>query len=579
MLELIGVSHQIKLGKEESRVILDHITFTAPASHTMAVLGAKGSGKTSLLKVIAGQTPAALGTMAWQGTDIGSRRIAVNDAGFVPVNDDVLHETLTVQENIISAMLLRVAALSQKDALDRAAHLMVVTGIETIAGYRVALLSKAQRRRLKLAIALVSQPSLVLCDDFTEGLDAKSERELVALLQMVARDHPGRLVINATANPANLGHYDSTLLIHDGCACFHGPARALCHYFSAKQTEEIFPRLAKRPAKRWSESWNKHRDSYYAAFDLGQDGGTLSAAEGEEASENADGPEQDGEATGSWKKGAGIPAALPVPPLPALGTQITHLIKRRWSVFGRSKSQWLTHVLMLVGLPLVGALFCGRSKELLTGDLSGPVLPVAYAVAMTILLQVIFVILMAVQNGSREIASERGVYERERGAGLRPVAYLVSKIVFVACLFLAQGAWFTLFLDMVIGKLPGPPMTRLLLLLLTGAAFSMLCLGISACVRSAERASSVCLMLAFLQIPFSGALLALPNFLGILIHPLATSYAGWSGTMDSMPGPLIGALNQINGTWFAAPGKAAVILGVHALIGLVLCAAGLARRR
>ena len=587
MLELIGISHQFpRGGKAEPLTSLDHISFTAPSGHLMAVLGATMSGKTTLLHVIAGQARAAHGAMVWRGTDIAKSPVPVNEVGYVPQEDDVLLDALTVQENIVSAHLLRVAGADKQAARDRAAHLMAAAKLETLAGARVGTLGKAERRRVKLAVALVSDPALVLCDDFTDGLDAKSERELAALLQLISRDHPHRLVINATANPVNLSSYDSTLLMHDGCACFHGPARALCHYFSVKQTEEIFSRLAKRPAKRWAESWDKHRDSYYSSFKLGQSADSLTAAEedggGRDSHPDDAGQDDDSGETGeAWGKKE--PAAATVPPstpLPSLLFQLTHLLRRRWTVFSRQKKDWLAHLLMLVGFPVLTALFAGRSKELLAADAAtSQPLPVAYAVAMLLLVQVIFVLFMAVRNGSREIAAERGLFERERLGGLRAPAFLMAKILFVACLFLAQSLWFTLFLDMVIGKMPGSPVARMGLMALTGAAFTLLCLGISALVRDSERASNLCLLLAFLQIPFSGALLALPNFIGTLVHPLATSYAGWSGIMDTMPPALIEALNTINGTWFATPSKAATLLAIHALVGIILCAAGLARKR
>ena len=585
MLELIGISHQFSRGgKAEPVTSLDHISFTAPSGHLMAVLGATMSGKTTLLQVIAGQMRASHGAMVWRGKDIAKAPVPVNEAGFVPQEDDVLLEALTVQENIVSAYLLRVAGADKKAARDRAAHLMAVAKLETLGGTRVSALSKAERRRVKLAVALVSDPALVLCDDFTDGLDAKSERELAALLQLVARDHPHRLVINATANPMNLSCYDSTLLMHDGCACFHGPAKALCHYFSVKQTEEIFSRLAKRPAKRWGESWDKHRDSYYDAFKLGQSADSLAAAEegggaggahDPEAEESQ--PERSGEAWGKKDAAASAPSAAT--PLPSLLFQLTHLLRRRWTVFARQKRDWLAHLLMLVGFPLLAALFAGRSNSLLTGENASDALPTAYAVAMLLLIQIIFVIFMAVRNGSREIAAERNLFERERLGGLRAPAYLVSKILFVTCLFLAQSVWFTIFLDMAIGKLPGSPVARVGLIVLTSGAFTLLSLGISAISRDSERASNLCLLLAFLQIPFSGALLALPNVVGSLVHPLATSYSGWSGIMDTMPAALIQSLDTINGTWFATPAKAATLLGIHALIGIILCSVGLARRR
>lgn len=77
------------------------------------------------------------------------------------------------------------------------------------------------------------------------------QQELVALLKFVTEDLPGRIVIHATETLGNLASYDSVLILHEGRVCFHGPPRALTHYFSISTVDELYPRLAQRPAERW----------------------------------------------------------------------------------------------------------------------------------------------------------------------------------------------------------------------------------------------------------------------------------------------------------------------------------------
>lgn len=584
MLELVGISHHISRGKEGDLHVLDNISFTTPAGHLLAVIGPTLSGKSALLHVIAGFIKPSHGAMVWHGKDIARQPPHPNEVGFVPQADDVLHDALTVQENIVSAMLLRVGGLEKSEAVNRAAHMMVLTGLETVSKRKTSELSKPQRRRLKLALALVSEPSLVLCDEFTDGLDARSERELAALLQMVARDNPKRLVINVTQTLTNLSTYDTVLLLHEGRNCFHGPARALGHYFSVKQIEEIYSRLAKRPASRWGESWDKHRDTYYNAFKLGTDPAALEAADDEgseavskKAAESASGSAQ--ARLAETTPGAG--ESPPVAPLPSLVSQLQHLLRRRWTVFRRSKGEWATHLAMLTGFPLLCVLLVWRQRMVLTDEspAGDAVFQSAYVASMAVLIQVLLVVAMAVRNGAGEIAGERSVFERERLSGLRPGAYLTGKILFLATLFIAQGAWLALFVDMMTGGLPGHALVRLGLLVGTGAALSFLALGISANCLTAARASSLSLWLALAQIPLCGALLPLPAALGKIIHPLVTAYAGWSGSVETMKaGGIVDALDKMNGTWFAPPSEAFVILGAHVIAGTVLAGLGLRRR-
>lgn len=582
MLELVGISHQIARKKQEPLVILNQVSFTAPAGHLMAILGPTLSGKTTLMNILAGQVKPWHGAMVWHGKDIARNPIHPNEVGFVPQADDVLHDALTVQENIVSAVLLRVAGLPKQEAVGRAAHLMVVAGLEMISGQRAATLSVAQRRRLKLAVALVSDPTMVLCDEFTDGLDAKSERELTALLQMVAGDNPRRLVINATQNLSNLAAYNTVVLLNEGNVCFHGPARALPHYFSVKQLEEIYSRMAKRPAHRWGESWDKHRDTYYNAFKMGGDTDALAPAS-EDDEKTSPGRTRESEDSGVDAADAGLPPgsgdrAPAAAALPAFGSQLQHLLKRRWTVFRRTPADWLAHASMLVGFPLLAVLMMWRSKgRFIPG---GEAAQVAYATSMAVFLQVLLIIAMAARNGAREVAGERALFLREKLGGLRSSAYVLGKLLYLAPLCIAQGACMALLADVLTGGLPGNGGVRLGLLVAAAIAFTLVCLGISACSRSRHGAGVAALLLLLAQVPLSGALLPLPAVLETVVHPLVTAHAAWSGCLDTLnPSDVITAFDKLNGTWLVSPSKAFAILAVHAIVGLAMLVAGVGRQK
>ncbi|SKB08573.1 ABC-type multidrug transport system, ATPase component [Prosthecobacter debontii] len=587
MLELISVSHVFTGPGGKALTALDHVSFSVPAGHLLAVIGAAGSGKSTLLSLLAGHQEVGGGTIMYRGKDTSEAPLHANEIGYVPASDDVLSPVLTVRESVMSALMLRVADQTAEQRVDRASHLLVGVGLENVATHRVSSLTLPQKRRLKLAVALVSDPSLVICDEFTDGLDAKSQSEMTALLKFTATDHPSRVVIHATQMAANLAAYDTVVILHEGHVCFHGPSRAVTHYFSIQAIEELYPRLAKRPASRWGESWMRHRDSYYDAFKLG---GAIKAKDDEEegnptghitlpANAKAKAPEDDG------KPAPESAEELPPPPaLPSVAAQAKHLILRRWSTFRRTQKEWLIQVGLTALAPAVAALLILPNDHYLSavtsGDTSPAVLwPAAYTCAMGWFLMVVLTMAFSVRTAAREIASEWPVYHRERTGGLRPLAYLLGKLGFVLPVVLLQILLSALTVEVVTGGLPGFALARLLLLMVTGIAFTSLCLATSALSPSAERSHSRCWMLAFTNLILAGAVLGFPRVLGGVLHPFITAYYGWSGGMETLKDtPLYEPLTLFVRTWFPSPALAISVLWVHFALGVFVTLRGLKKR-
>jgi ABC transport system ATP-binding/permease protein len=580
MLELIGVSRRVP-HKRDALTVLHEVSFGVPAGHLMTVIGATGSGKTSLISLLAGLEKPAQGVILFHGEDCDNRSLHPNQIGYVPAADDVLDEALTVRESLMSALFLRVAGLDKDARIAKASHLLVAVGLETLASERVASLGLPQRRRLKLALALVSDPALVLCDEFTDGMDARSERELAALLKFVAGDHPARVVIHATQTVGNLAAYDTVVILHEGHVCFHGPSRAVTHYFSIAAMDELYPRLAKRPAERWGDSWSRHRDSYYDAFQLGGLGEPAATSQEIEPSTAAPPSKKTG-----YVDIRPVPEGRKPPPaLPSALAQAGHLIHRRWTLLRRTRAQWLRHLSVLVLAPLAAVLLVLPNRGFLArlaGQTPPPEVlwPAAYTCMMALWVQVLLALMMGVRAGAREIGIERPLYERERAGGLRPGAYLLSKLGFVLPLVLLQAFALGVLPDLLTGGLPGDAAPRVPLLALTGAAFACLCLGISACSANAERAHSRCWMLFFYNLMLAGALLGFPRALGNVIHPFITAYYGWSGSIETLEDTVVFVpITQLVRTWFATPGQAFFALSAHAGVGILAAWFGLRQRR
>ena len=142
----------------------------------LAVLGANGCGKTTLLRVIAGVLPTDEGTVTIDGKPAARSRARL---GFVPEAADAPAH-LTVDE-----LLALVAALRRAPALE--ADLKQRLGLDATAGQRIGSLSLGQRRRACLGAALVGAPPLLILDEPTNGLDPGGVELLGELLRDQAR--------------------------------------------------------------------------------------------------------------------------------------------------------------------------------------------------------------------------------------------------------------------------------------------------------------------------------------------------------------------------------------------------------
>lgn len=609
MLKAHNVSLEVKgPGDTEENAtlrLLREVSFTMPPAHLAAIVGPSGCGKTTLLKVLTGIMQETEGELLWDGRNLSEEEdLHPGDLGYVP-QFSVAYDLLTVEESIGSAMALRTQLAKSDDFILSLDHILEMTGLTHLAERQVKVLSGGQKRRLGLALELVTDPSLLLCDEVTSGLDPKSEKEITDLLRLLSREHPQRVVINVTHSLASLDAYDSVLVMYEGVLAYHGPPRDMMHYFAVEHPEEVYLKLTTRSAGGWHESWQKHRAAYYATH--GFDGSAPPQAQANKTIVGKlpeSGPsrtslrERRTVARAESAEAGGSPVDphdLPLVELPSITTQLFELLRRRWIIFRRDKAQVWLHLAMLLGFPLLVVIFAldgikplralsarqdtnieyeyqrqtqHEAEQLAAGGL----------VSGLIMLQVVLVTLMASNNAAREIASERLILEREKLGGLHPFAYVGSKVVFLGIFVLAQSVWMGLFVDLVVGSLPGDLVIKLALLALASAAMTSVCLGVSALSKTPEKATILCIYLVGFQLPLSGAVLTLPDWLENWVQPLVAAFWSWSGSLSSMRSTAFyDAVNKVTATDLVAPTVAAFVLALHVLVGLSMTFVGVQR--
>lgn len=573
----------------------------------MAIVGPSGCGKTTLLKAIAGMIAETDGRFFWNGHDLAEEDFEPTEIGFVP-QFSIAYDQLSVDENVESAARLRCRFDSVDDLDDSIDNALEVTGMEGIADRDVKILSGGQKRRLALAMELVSNPRLLICDEVTSGLDPRSEHDIVDLLHEISRSE-GRVVISVTHSLSHLDRYDSILVMHQGCVAYHGSPRTMLHYFGVSSLEEIYPKLQDREGPSWCRSWGKHRDSYYSRLEQEREKKILSgelpdpdavrsaseeeSASGEPGAERGEAVRKDsGEAAAAEGKG-GPPEGVEedIPEIPGFFTQFFCLLGRRWRIFFRDRSQLVLQLVMVLLFPVLVAMFTDKGTGQIVGlsatqdvqtiqkDMEAQQLNMktGSAVSGIIMFEVILLGLMGSNNAAREVAGERAVMEKEKYAGMRPSAYLASKLAYLSVLVLVQSVWMFAFVDFFWDR--GGGLTHLLFLILADAAMTFVCLGISSLARSADQASLLSIYLVGFQLPLSGAVLALPEQVENFIRPFISAYWAWSGSISALKPDVYNAVKNVLDTALTPALVCYMVLGVHVACGIAASYAGIRRSR
>jgi ABC-type multidrug transport system ATPase subunit len=582
VLELKDVCFTIRKDGVDVNLV-DHVSIKIPKGHFMAIVGPSGCGKTTLMKTIAGLNPESDGSLIWDGRNLSEDGdFSPSEIGYVP-QFSIAYDPLTVDESVEAATRLRVKSRNTEELDHRIDRVLDETGLGPISDRLVKVLSGGQKRRLGLAMELVSDPKILLCDEVTSGLDPRSEREIVRLLHDLSRKD-GRIVMSVTHSLAHLELYDSILVLHEGKVAFHGPPEQLNHYFSVNDTEEVYPRLTKQPSERWQSSWNKHRDSYYKMLEKNRQRLIESGDRRAAAVVSPKSDDDKSECDSSHIRETQIPGFL---------SQFATLLSRRWRIFFRDRGQVFLQLAILICFPVLVTLFSEKAsgnirrfsdmrqnnivqeiKEIQT--VRADQAKVGSAISGIIMFQVVLLALMGSNNSAREIAGERQIYEKEKFGGLRPMAYLFSKIAFLSCLIIAQSLWMAFFVN-IFGPFRGEFIEHAIFLLLINASMTFICLAISALMRTAEQASLLSIYLVGFQLPLSGAVLALPEHIEAFTRPFISAYWSWSGSVEALQSQVHGAVKSVVDTSLSNQHTCLFTLTIHILAALGLAWIGTRR--
>ncbi len=230
---MIEVSHLTK--RYGGRTAVEDLTFTVESGVVYGFLGPNGAGKSTTMNILAGCLAATEGKVTIDGFDIFDQPVkAKAKVGYLP-EQPPLYTGMTVREYlsfVARAKGVRIPALEKE--LDR---VLAVTGTVEVADRLIRNLSKGFRQRVGIAQALLADPSVVILDEPTVGLDPLQIVEIRQLIRSLGKD---RTVILSTHILSEVQTVcDKVLMIHKGRLVASGTLAELEEQFAGRATYHI----------------------------------------------------------------------------------------------------------------------------------------------------------------------------------------------------------------------------------------------------------------------------------------------------------------------------------------------------
>ena len=219
MIEFTNVEKSYVQGNKA----LNGVTMQIEDGEFVFLVGASGSGKSTIIKLITGEIKPTAGTVHVNGYNL--ERIRKREIPYlrrtvgVVFQDFRLIPNMTVYENVAFAM--RVVGAKEKEIKERVPYVLELVGLESKMNRHPGEMSGGEQQRLAIARALVNNPSTIIADEPTGNLDPERSFEIMALLQEINNLGTTVLVVTHAQNLVELFH-KRTIVIHDGLVVSDG---------------------------------------------------------------------------------------------------------------------------------------------------------------------------------------------------------------------------------------------------------------------------------------------------------------------------------------------------------------------
>ncbi len=523
-IDCIDITKEVKNRSGGGMIkLLDDVDLTIQPNEFVGLLGPSGAGKSTLMDSLNGMRPASSGHVLINNLDLYQHLDSIKQSiGYVP-QDDIIHRELTVYRTLYYVARLRLSSDVSKQEIDQiVSEVMDVTGLAERRDVPVGQLSGGQRKRVSIAVELITKPSVIFLDEPTSGLDPATEEKIMRLFRTIAES--GRTVILTTHAMENVKLFDKIVVMMRGKLVFYGaPQEALAHV-KADSFKDLYDKLeapiddkvAKMPPLPPDSTGEQKKDFKLRKEQISEEVANDWKRRFQQTSQYQQnivqplsGLKRDMQVNAPAKRRPSVTDAL---------RQWATLARRYMEVLGRDKF----NLLILFGqAPIVAVL----TYLVVAADA-----PRDFPFFVLALVAVWF----GTSVAAREIIRERAVYNRERMVNLGLLPYVGSKLLVLSLIVGVQCVLLfgTLKLFDLAGltKLPAWPewlfgFPQLLVMIVTGMVGIALGLFISAIVKTSEMATSLVPLILIPQILFSG-LVGVPTGVSKLVG--LTMPATWS---------------------------------------------------
>ncbi|GAA2967723.1 FHA domain-containing protein [Kitasatospora cinereorecta] len=461
--------------------ILKDVSFGVPEKSLIAVIGPSGSGKSTLLKALTGYRPANQGDVLYDNRNLYKQFAELRQRiGLVP-QDDILHKELTVTKALKYAAKLRFPAdTTESERTARIHEVLAELKLDIHKDKKVTSLSGGQRKRVSVALELLTKPSLIFLDEPTSGLDPGMDRDVMQLLRGLADD--GRTVLVVTHSVAELAICDKLLVMAPGgSVAYFGPPEEALNFFGYTSWADVFSAFENYRDYDWAGRWrgSQHYQMYAADLD----------------------------AVAAQPVHMPSPQQMRQPKPQGWMTQLWTLMSRYVSVIASDKG--------FLGLMVILPAVLGVVSVVIPSDfgLAEPTPPARFngKAGTIMLILAVGMCFSGAANSVRELIKERVIYERERATGLSRSAYLCSKVIVLGVITALQGV-IICGIGFATRELPEeglfmPPAVEICLSIIAlGFTSMMFGLMISSLVKTSEKTMPLLVMFAIVQVVFTGVL-------------------------------------------------------------------------
>lgn len=520
-IEARGVSVVVpdRENKKQSKVLLEDISFKALPGDLIALMGPSGSGKTTLLHALTGYVRPTTGEVLINGQPLSQIFDALRGSiGYVP-QDDIIHPELTVREAVRYSARFRLPPDFSPAEIDERVELTLQKlGLEGVAHLQIGkpeqkVLSGGQRKRVNIAMELVTDPVLLFLDEPTSGLAANDTTLLVEQLATLSRDS-GKTIIATIHQPAK-DEYErfnlALILGHGGIELYFGPTTDAYGFFQAWRAPSERT-LVSSPRDMFAELPERE-----ARFKQALPGATRAeirvAVSNAYRSEYGVSPVHAAMSSGARASETETSVHPTFVRRERPQGQLRLLLSRYFRIKTRDK---VGTAILLLQAPLIGillALVFGLQKRAIPYWCLGALEQLARQNSRiqdaservisslqetsdhtgALFFLVVAAVWFGTSNAAREVVSERAIFHRERMVNLAAVNYVLSKFLVLAALCIVQCTLLLgiVFFSLGLGGGIATFLTSLGIMVLTAFCSVALGLLLSSVVASTEAAMAL----------------------------------------------------------------------------------------